>query len=141
MEIKLESLWQLARTTEYLAAQQEPNPLAILRAARLTPVRRFELNRQLAEIEREMANLENVRMEAVMEYGTEETLPDGQTRLRVMPDTPNAASFFEKMTPLLQMTVQITGQRFSLAELGDMLISGDALDALKFLFIEYEEKE
>ena len=137
MKIKLQSLWNLARISEQIALRNEDSPLAQLMATRLTPLRRFTVNKQAQAIQNEMASLEAVRVEALREFGTEEIMPDGQTILRVDLATESGKAFADKIQPLLDSEVEIPGEPFSLTELGDTLISGDALEALSFLFTEY----
>lgn len=138
MKIKLESLWRLARITEALTARGELSPIEEIQSVRIQAMRSHFLNKQTEAINKEAGALEQSRQKLIQKYGKETVLKNGLPGLEVEPNSDNWKAFWDELTPLLEQEVEIPGERFSLAELGESKLSGNAEKALGFLFTENE---
>lgn len=138
MKIKLESLWRLARITEAVTARGELPPIEEIQSVRIQAMRSHFLNKQIEAINKEAGALEQSRQKLIQKYGKETVLKNGLPGLEVEPNSDNWKAFWDELTSLLEQEVEIPGERFSLAELGESRLSGNAEKALGFLFTENE---
>ncbi len=136
MKTKLKHVWQLARITEAVEARGELSPIAEIKSARLPAKRSYLLNKQLDAIAKELLAIEQSRNNLVRKYGQEIDLGNGATQIKVEPGTQAEKDFWAELTPLLETEAEIPGEQFSIDELGNAELSGNALDALGFLFTE-----
>lgn len=139
MKISLKQIWQLARIGEAAALAQRPTPLDQLQQARMEPLRRLEVNRQIKAIGTALDELHAVHQDAIQQHGQAIRNGDGEViRYEIRPDMPTWSEYVTAMEALWTGEADMPGERFSLTELRDCALSGDALDALGFLFTECE---
>lgn len=138
MNIKLSSLWRLARITEAVTARGEISPIEEIKGARLQAKRSYWLSKQIDAIAKELAALEATRQGLVQQYGKGTILKNGQPGLEIEFNSDNWKAFWDELNPLLENEVEIPGERFSLDELGNAELSGNTMGALGFLFTENE---
>lgn len=76
-------------------------------------------------------------MELFKKYD-KETLVGEHSHIEIETGSPEEKGFWDELAPLLETEIEIPGERFSIEELGNAEFSGDAIDAVGFLFTENE---
>lgn len=140
MFVKIANIWNLNTITQEMAQRGEVPPLAVLASVKMSAAKSYQLNKQIAAIKSEAAQLDVERVKLIQRLGVEQKDADGNVTGHSIAQNSEAwRAFVAEVEELCANEIEIPGEPLALSDLGDVQISGEALAAIEFL-IEAEAK-